>query len=432
MKTLGITISCLASACLISTATFAQERQEQSPKLHPEKGYTLEQTLALHKRFDLGTWNSGEDIDLSRFAYLNTARFFPHAWIPRADQVSVLESAPSDGIGKTTAKTAEGEMTLDEWTARHLDAVIVVHDGKIIYERYPRMRPSDRHIWWSVSKSVAGTIVGLLEEQGLIDVNKSIETYIPELADSEWKGTPVIDILDHASGMTGLEADDPEAYTNPASPYGLFEASLGIQPATGEAPKSTYDYIATLKRQKPSGKKFEYTSVNTFVVAWLAEKVTGRPYAELVSEMIWQKMGAEADGLIQVSTAGAPGAHGLINTTLRDLARYGMLFTGSWNTIAKEQLIPDSLVREIQKDGRPAIYSAGMLKPKIDAYLGEPAAFETRQWDFVLKDGDFGKSGFHGQTLYVSPSKNLVVASFATGKGYDTWAFARAIAKSIP
>ena len=113
MKTLGITIGCLATACLISTATFAQERQEQSLKLHPKNGYTLQQTLALHKRFDLGTWNSGEDIDLSRFAYLNTAQILPHASIPRADQVSVLESAPNDGIGKIRAKTAEGEMTLE-------------------------------------------------------------------------------------------------------------------------------------------------------------------------------------------------------------------------------------------------------------------------------------------------------------------------------
>ncbi len=168
------------------------------------------------------------------------------------------------------------------------------------------------------------------------------------------------------------------------------------------------------------------------MVAWLAEKVTGKPYAELISEMIWQKMDAEADGLILVSREGAPGAHGLINTTLRDLARYGMLFTGNWNMMAKEKVTPDSLIRKIQQEGHPAIYNAGMIKPKIDAYMGEPTAFETRQWDFVLKDGDFGKSSFHGQTLYISPSKNLVVASFATGKEYDTWAFARAIATSLP
>lgn len=431
MRLVGVAILGFAISGLITSSSTGQEWQERELKLHPAKGYTLEQMLALQKRFDVATWNSGGDIDFSRFAYLNTSRFFPHALIPRTGQVAELESAPDPQIGKIKAKTAEGELTLDEWTADYLDGVIVVHNGKIIYEKYPRMRPSDRHLWWSVSKSVAGTIIGLLEEQGLLDVSKPIETYIPELATSEWSGTPVIDILDHASGMTGLEADDPNAYTDPNSPYGLFEASLGIQPATSKTMRSTYDYVATLKRQKPSGKRFEYTSVNTFVTAWLAEKVTGKSYPELVGEMIWQKMGAEGDALLLMSPAGAPGAHGLLNTTLRDLARYGMLFTDSWNKVAEKQVISNSLIAKIQRGGRPAIYEAGVLKPKIDAYLGEAAASETRQWDFVLEDGDFGKSGFHGQTLYVSPSKNLVVASYATGQGYDTWAFARAIAKSL-
>ena len=34
-------------------------------------------------------------------------------------------------LGKIKAKTHAGEMTLDEWTAGHLDACIVILDGKI-------------------------------------------------------------------------------------------------------------------------------------------------------------------------------------------------------------------------------------------------------------------------------------------------------------
>ena len=74
---------------------------------------------------------------------------------------------------------------------------------------------------------------------------------------------------------------------------------------------------------------------------------------------------------------------------------------------------------------------SGTRKPDIESYMGEIVAFETRQWDFVLHDGDFGKYGFQGQTLYISPSKDLVVINFATGKGYDTSMFSCAIAKSL-
>lgn len=404
--------------------------QSAAQVLQPDKGYTQEQMQALFPKFDKATWNV-EGQDFSRFAYLNTSQFFPHAVIPRAGPISELTSATDARIGKIRANTAEGEMTLDEWTSGFLDACIVIKDGKIIYEKYPRMRPLDKHIWWSVSKSVAGTIVGLLEEQGLVDVSKPVETYIPQFKGTDWEGTPVIDILDMASGMTGLEADDPEAYTNPESPYGLYEASLSMQPKTPGTMFSTYEYMATLKRQKPSGQKYEYTSVNTFVVGWIAEAVTNKPYAQLVSEMIWQKMGAESDGLIIVSPAGAAASHGGISSMLRDLGRYGMLFTPSWNLVASEKVVPDAVIERIQSDGRSEIFRTGLIAPKLNHYLGEEVAFETRQWDFVLSDGDFGKSGYHGQTLYVSPSKDLVVASFATGKGYDTWTFAREIAKSF-
>jgi CubicO group peptidase (beta-lactamase class C family) len=426
MKLSSKAVAVIVVSCFVCATTIAQDL-----KLDPKNGYTRGQADALSSRFVRATWSLNDDPDLSRFAYLNKSQFFRHALIHRAGPVSKLQSAPNAEIGKTKSNTHAGEMTLDEWTAGHLDGCIVILEGKIVYERYPRMRPQDKHIWWSVSKSVAGTIVGLLEEQGKVDVSKPIETYIPELAKSEWKGTPVIDILDMTSGMTGLEADDPEAYTNPASPYALFEGSLGLQAVIPKTMKSTYQYIATLKRQKPSGKKNEYTSVNTFVCAWLAEKVTGKPYAELVSEIFWQKIGAESDALIAVSEVGASGAHGYVNSTLRDLARYGLLYTPMWDVVAKEQVVPDALIRRIQNDGRPAVYENGKGKAVWDGYMGEECVHATRQFDFVTKDGDFGKAGYHGQTLYISPSKNLVVASFATVEKYDTFTFARAIRNSL-
>ena len=72
------------------------------------------------------------------------------------------------------------------------------------------------------------------------------------------------------------------------------------------------------------------------------------------------------------------------------------------------------------------------LNPK-NGYTHEQATalfskFDLATWN--LDGGDFGKAGYHGQTLYISPSKNLVVASFATGEIYDTFKFARAIRKS--
>ena len=421
-----ISTSVIMGVLFIQTA-YSQNQQE----LEPNKGYTQRQAMEIFSRFDQATWSLENDPSLTRFAYINTPQFFKHALIHRAGPISELKYEDDPSIGKISAETHAGKMTLDEWTANHLDACIVMLEGKIIYEKYPKMRSFDKHIWWSMSKSIAGTLVGLLEVQGLVNVNKSIETYIPDLEHTEWKGTSVIDILDMASGMTGLEADDPEAYTNPESAYALFEGSIGAQAITPKTMKSTYEYIKTLKRQKPSGEKCEYTSVNTFVLSWLIEEVTGKPYAEVISETFWRNMGAESDGLVAVSPVGAAGAHGYIYSTLRDVARYGTLFTKSWNEVANKQVVPSSLIERIQQEGRSKLYIGSKSETYWDAYMGEECLFQTRQFDFVTEDGDFGKSGYHGQTLYISPSKGLVVVSFATIEKYDTFKFARKIAQSL-
>ena len=127
----------LIVSCLLSNHAHAQDLE-----LNPKNGYTHEQATALFSKFDLATWNL-DGGDLSRFAYINTSQFFPHALIHRDGQVSQLQSAPNAAIGKTKVKTYAGVMTLDQWTAGHLDGCIVILDGKIVYEKYPRMRPRD-------------------------------------------------------------------------------------------------------------------------------------------------------------------------------------------------------------------------------------------------------------------------------------------------
>jgi CubicO group peptidase (beta-lactamase class C family) len=65
---------------------------------------------------------------------------------------------------------------------------------------------------------------------------------------------------------------------------------------------------------------------------------------------------------------------------------------------------------------------------------GEPARHNSYQWDFVMDDGDFFKGGYGGQGLYISPSRDLVVAFFGTfdenHKGQEMTRIARQLAKS--
>jgi CubicO group peptidase (beta-lactamase class C family) len=395
----------------------------------------LEESRKYRKGFDLKTcWDGG---DLSRYVYTHMPEFFPHATIHRAGPIAELKAGADPGVGKIEAAPAGTKLTLEKYLPK-MDGFVVLHGGKIVFERYPQMRPFDKHIFWSVSKVIASTLVAMLEDEKLVDATKFVETYVPELAKSDWKRTPLRDVLDMASGMDGLEIDDPKAYDDADTPYGRYEASLGTMPKTPKTPASTYEYVASLKRLRPSGQAFEYSSVNTFVLSWVIENVTGKPYAEVVSERIWRQIGAESDATLMMSPApfGAPASHGYISGTVRDLARFGLLFTPSWKTVTAVQLVPAAHLKAIQKASRPAIFDAAKFGTEAVKLFGtDRPTHNSYQWDYVWADGDFFKHGYGGQGLYVSPMRDVVVAFFASGPDkaeelkYPV-VFARALARS--
>ncbi len=234
-----------------------------------------------------------------------------------------------------------------------------------------------------------------------------------------------------SSGIGCLEGEEG-AYDNPDRCYYQYEASLGWLRATEATLDSPFAYMETLEAHRPAGEAFEYTSPNTFILGWIAESISGQPYADMISTEIWQKMGAEADGIIVAPRRGVPIASGGISSTLRDMARFGLLFTPSGRA-GVQPIISDAYLKKIQEGGRPEIFVADgdEEKKRID---GELPRHNTYQWDFVMQDGDFFKGGFGGQGLYVSPSRDLVIAFFGSfdenGKGHEMTRIARQLAKS--
>src|SRR5947209_17922064 len=104
-----------------------------------------------------------------------------------------------------------------------------------------------------------------------------------------------------ASGIDCPEVDGEGAYTDPGHPFYRFEASLGWRPGPDT---STYSLVAGLASARPPGQVYEYTSVNTFVLSWLAERVTGLPFAEVLGREIWSVAGFEAPAQLCTSASG--------------------------------------------------------------------------------------------------------------------------------
>ncbi len=394
------------------------------------QGYSLGEANAFRNEWNMDNWDDGGP--LMRYVFLHMPEFWNHSVISRAGPVRELPLALREDVAGFATTTDRGELTLANYVGNStVNGALVLHRGQIVFEAYPRMRPHDKHLYMSVSKGHAATLIAILEDRELIDVSRGVETYLPSLAGSGWDGVPVLDVLDMASGIGCLEAEEG-AYSNPQRCYYQYEATLGWLRATDVTLDSTFDYMATLKSHRPSGEAFEYTSPNTFILGWLAEEISGIPYVELVSREIWQQMGAESDGVMVAPRGGVPIASGGISSTLRDMARFGLMFTPSGRN-GINPVVSDAYLEDIQRNGRPEMFRANMEDD--DGYVnGEPARHNSYQWDFVMNDGDFFKGGFGGQGLYISPSRDLVVAFFGTfdenGNGHEMTRIARQLATS--
>lgn len=408
----------VALTILAASSLHAQDAEAERSRVQPDgltlvEGYTAEQVGAFHGMFDLTTWQVTQDNDYARYTLLRATEFFPHAVIQRSGPTAALESAPREEVGRFVLGGLDLERFL---VVSPTDAFIVVHQGRVIYERYPRMRPADRHLYWSVSKTLAGLMIGQLVAEGQVRLSEPVERYIPALVGTAWQGTPVADILDQASGMDALENDEADTWQRPELAVFQFESSLGLLAWTPAAERSTYDVVASIGRLRPPGERFEYLSVNTFVLGWLVESVTGKPYATAVSERIWGAMGAEADAAIVIApSTGATGSHGALSGTLRDLARFGMLFTPSRHVVSSTPVVPEAYLRRVQSEGRPdLVAAAGPGSAGLVTRWPDPAHHQAGQWDAVWADGDLYKGGFRGQGLYVSRSRDLVIAFFSS------------------
>lgn len=344
-------------------------------------------------------WTKNGETMLWSFKNLHT--IFPTVTLHRKGAVKELETSIDEDIGSIYIPTNAGNMQLnsfldsDESTAI---SVLILHKGKIVFERYPRMKPHEKPVHWSVTKVLVSSLVSILESEEKVNVEHTIERYIPELSGSDFKGVKIKNILDMA---TGLKC--PEEYVDKSACYYVYSSAIGDGYWNERSPNNPYEYVSKLKVGKyvEQGKEYDYSGINTFVLGWLVERVTGLQLHEAASEMIWSKIGAEADASFFAPRYGVPVIHGGLLARPRDLARFGLLFTPSHNVVSEAPIITEKHIRRLLYQGRPEL----LVNQKN---LPEGAKHNAYQWDFVFEDGTLYKGGWAGQGIMVNPVHDYV------------------------
>ncbi|WP_299126372.1 serine hydrolase [uncultured Winogradskyella sp.] len=382
----------------LTTTTYGQDYED----------FTLEESRKFHQEFENSMFIGGGE--MSRYLYLHYSEFFPHTVITRGDTIRELPIHLRKEVSNHLVTIDSEKKALHDYVYNSpTDGVIIIHKGQIVFEEYPRMLPKDKHIYFSVSKTFVSTLIAILEDRGMIDVSKPIEHYMPELKNSGWEGIPVIDILDMSSGINCREKEEG-AYYNPETCFQKFMAGFGF-PNLDNALDNPVELLKSMEKYEPNGKKMDYTSINTWLLGWLIERVSEKSFSDMMATEIWQKIGAESDALMLTGTQAHAATPLGVNSNLRDLGRFGLLFTSSGKQ-APYDIISDNYLEKIQNGGRPEIYANGYW-PNL--FKDETVIkHNTYQWDHVTQEGDFFKAGIGGQGLYISPSRDLVIAFFGT------------------
>lgn len=346
---------------------------------------------------------------VSRQFHLNAEAYFPMVTIPHLGKARELGFEPD--IHDLLVKI-DGELVrFGDYVAEDalLDGVVVVRGDKIVFEAYTQMQPWQRHFTWSVTKVMTSTALASLVEREFIDPAQPVETYVADLEGTAWAGVTVAQIADMASGIDCLDSD---GYQDITTCVYTMEETLGITASTGR----TVDFLShlqSMKRRGPAGRRADYVSANTNLLMLIMEAATGKPFASLVSELIWEPIGAEADGLVAVSEEGYVYASGGLHARLRDVARFGLVFTDP----DRLGVLSQSTISQIQQGG----YELDQDElAQLRALFGDDLPVRTSwQWDFVWDDGAMYKGGYLGQGVYVDPAKDLVIAWFGTGLDYS-------------
>lgn len=285
------------------------------------------------------------------------------------------------------------------------DAFLVLQHGRIVHESYgDGLDAGTPHILMSMSKAVTGLVASLLGEAGTLDLEAPVATLVPEIADTSWRGATVRDLLDMRAGAA-LDAATLAAYA----------AATGWEALPAGAPPADLARFFAGMAPVPGahGGAFKYDSANTDLLGLALERATGRSYAQLASELLWQPMGAAHDAFVTVDSRGAARCSGGVGATARDVARLGQ-FVLDQGRRGPRQVVAARVIDDLWTGGDAGAWRAGQFGASFGA-MGLGTTRYRNGWYIV--DGPprlLFAMGIHGQNLFVLPDHGLVIVKLSS------------------
>jgi len=357
-------------------------------------------------RVTIANW---QDPPFNRWSFSHLRELVPTQAIGAMRRTSTNFADFPRELGDVQVTRADGHsFKFDDLIERsYTDAVLVVHDDQIVYENYfGETHQHTNHLLMSVTKSVVGCVAANLIAREAMSKDDKLTDLIPELADSGYAQATVRDVLDMRSGIKFSED-----YTKPEAEVRVMEEAFGWRPNTESVPNSIYGYLTQLEKASEHGDVFNYRSCETLVLGWACERAAGARMADLISEFIWQPMGAQHAAEITCDSLGTAIHDGGMCASARDMARFGQMLLHR-GTVDGVEVVPADWMRNSWKVD-PDIRDA-FARSDSGPYL--PGGWYRNQfWFLPRKHGDVLLClGIYGQMVYVNPGTKTVAVKFST------------------
>jgi CubicO group peptidase (beta-lactamase class C family) len=302
-------------------------------------------------------------------------------------------------------------------TRRATTALLVLKDDKITYEQYfLGTQSDDKRISWSMAKSFVSILFGMQVDAGNIDIEKTVDFYLPELANSGYAKVKVKHVLQMSSGVEWDE--DYQDFYSDINKMGRVLAIGG-----------SLDHMTSeLVNESAPGKAFHYVSMDTHVIGMILRRVSGKSLIELLQQNIWNTIGMESDAYWLTDSQGTEFALGGLNVTTRDYARFGRLLLNN-GAVNGKQIVSAAWIKVATTP------QADYLQPQVGK-LG----YGYQIWlPPEAEQGEFFCVGVYGQYIYVNQQHNVVIVKNSADLGFldelnskqETIAFFREIVASL-
>jgi len=331
------------------------------------------------------------DADMNTLTFHNMDEIFWTRTVPRGGPVWALpsETQPLDFAYEFAGETRAAEAVLER---TQTNALLILKDGRVVSEIYRNHTgPATRFIAFSMSKSIASMMIGLALSEGLIaSLDDPVIDYLPELERGAYRHATIRQIMEMRSGVDYEERYD---FDNPGVAATNHINSLVLN-------LTRFADMACIARAKTEpGSLFEYKTLDTAVLGWLLERVTGVTASAYLSSRIWEPLGAEADGYFILD--GEPGVGreftgAGFNATLRDFGRLGQMVLDG-GVANGRRILPADWIAQSTQPSHPETATGGY----------------GLQWWTAPDSNAFYALGLQGQFIFIDPDTRTVIVKLS-------------------